>query len=512
LPLARAVLAHARACANAPLEHVASLACGILCADIGDPVAAIGHQVDALRLAHDDRVSASRAWNNIGLAMSVAGHSAMAVRCYERALAALEGNRDAAAAQYGPLTNLAQSQFDIASYEDGLVSAHLALAIEGAAKRDPMNALRLRRNVVRLLVATGRVEDAEPHVLDAIVLAERIRTPRATIAASLTQAVYDLARGDSDVGLTRLDAALSKAREVPAALRDALSCVVRAEEMAGHSERALLRLNELSDVVYGPAVAAARRHVELASIAEREHAMVAPEHEQVRARLISKLAQPRRPDGWGALERLAVSACIRIEPTGLHGKRVGALAKALAMAGGCDPLQALEIGFACEMHDVGMVTVPEELIAKRPLMPEVERNAIERHVRAGAEILSDDQHPRIMLAREVARYHHAHWDGSGHPEGVAGTRIPYAARICAIADAYDDGVFGLRGSPRQTMDAALKHLRDHAGRRYDPQLVAIFESMIRAETHELGLDIAAGPGMENFQQLVTALQEDRGFV
>ena len=83
------------------------------------------------------------------------------------------------------------------------------------------------------------------------------------------------------------------------------------------------------------------------------------------------------------------------------------------------------------------MSVPEEMIAKRA-QPQVERAIIERHVRAGAEILSDDEQPRIFLAREVVRYHHAHWDGSGHPEGVAGTRIPLAARICAIADAYDD--------------------------------------------------------------------------
>jgi putative two-component system response regulator len=137
---------------------------------------------------------------------------------------------------------------------------------------------------------------------------------------------------------------------------------------------------------------------------------------------------------------------------------------------------------------------------------------IERHVRAGADILSDDAHPRIMLAREIVRYHHAHWDGTGVPEGVAGSRIPYAARICAIADGYDDVVVGLRGAPRQSMDAALQHLRAQGGKRYDPKLVHVFESMIRAESDDLGLDIATGPGMENFQQLVSALQEDRGFV
>jgi putative two-component system response regulator len=510
LSLLYALLDHARAAGDRLLERRASSACGIHCADAGDPVAAVAHQVDALRLAGDDRVATSRAWNNIGLAMLAAGHSTMATRAYERALGAVEGT-NAADVRYAVLGNLAQSFFDNGSYEEGLVYANLALAAErGMVRCDPMAMLRVRRNIVRLLVAVGRVEDAEPHVLDAGLLAQQINTPRASIAAALTRAVYDLALGNADVGLTRLDAALTAAREVPGALRDALACVVRAEEMAGNSERALLRLSELSDVVYGSAVAAVRQHIELACIADREGA-VAIEDEQARARLISKLATPVRPDGWIALERLGIAACIRIEPTGLHGKRVGALAKALALASGCGPLHALEIGLACELHDIGMVSVPEELIAKRGL-PEGERAIIERHVRAGAEILSDDRHTRIFLAREVVRYHHAHWDGTGHPEGVAGTRIPLAARICAIADAYDDLVCGAHAAPRRTMDEALRHLRAEAGKRYDPGLVHHFESMIRAETDDLGLDLSAAAGMDNFQQLVSALQEDRGFV
>ena len=144
--------------------------------------------------------------------------------------------------------------------------------------------------------------------------------------------------------------------------------------------------------------------------------------------------------------------------------------------------------------------------------PEMDRIIVERHVRAGAEILAQDEHPRIFLAREVVRYHHAHWDGSGHPSQVAGARIPFAARVCAVADAYDDFLCGTRGKQRRTMDEALAHLRAFAGSLYDPELVGLFETMVRAETDDLGLDTSAPKGMENFQQLVSALAEDRGFV
>ena len=252
--------------------------------------------------------------------------------------------------------------------------------------------------------------------------------------------------------------------------------------------------------------------MELASIEGRSRTALDHAQEQARARLISKLAPPAQPDGWNALERLAVSAVMRMDQSGWHGKRVGALAKALAMASGVDALQALEIGFAAEIHDIGMLSVPEEILAKKGPLSEGERAAVLRHIDAGADILRDDRHPRIFLAREIARYHHAHWDGSGYPERVGGKFIPIAARICAVADAYDEMIFGLCGHPRLTMDQALAELHRKAGSQFDPELVASFDGMIRTESEDLGMDLASDAGMESFQELVNALQEDRGYV
>jgi len=210
------------------------------------------------------------------------------------------------------------------------------------------------------------------------------------------------------------------------------------------------------------------------------------------------------------LERLGVNAAMRMDKTGWHGKRVAALSKALAIACGIEPLQALEIGFAAELHDIGTLSIPEEILAKSALTAAEEAIA-RRHTDAGAEILGDDRHPRIFLAREIARYHHAHWDATGYPERVGGQFIPRAARICAIADAYDEMVSGL-GAPAKTMDEALAELRREAGRRFDPELVARFDGMVRAESEDLGVDLESASGMEAFQELVNALQEDRGFV
>src|SRR4029079_13075085 len=122
----------------------------------------------------------------------------------------------------------------------------------------------------------------------------------------------------------------------------------------------------------------------------------------------------------------------------------GALAKALAIESGQPPLQALEIGLAAELHDIGLTAVPEGILAKRAPLSPVEEAAYLRHTNAGADILRDDRHPRLQMAREMASYHHARWDGEGHPKRVAARQIPLAARICAVADAYDERVCGSR--------------------------------------------------------------------
>ncbi len=516
LPLASALFAQASLAHDLVAMRRAATLCGLMAADAADVVGAIEHYVAALRLASagDDPLESSAIWNNIGMAMGIAGNYELAARCYQRCIALTDAMAGSVYNRYIGHINLADSLYQSSAIGDGLALAQQALREQTLdfRERDLHSALLLERNLVRLLVAAGRAADAEPHVAQCSVLADRIKSPRALIAAATTRASYELARGQTDFALTRLEQALVRAREVPAALRDTLVCVIQAEEKAGNFERALLRMTELSEHIYRSAIDRARQHVELAKLPAIPRTRLEMEQEQAKARLVSKIAPPAIPEAWAALDRLAVSAVMRMDPTGWHGKRVGALVKALALARGCEPLQALEMGLAAELHDIGMLSVPEGILAKRGALNDAERAIARRHVEAGAEILGDDRHPRVFLAREIVRYHHARWDGDGYPERVEGNRIPIAARMCAIADAYDAMVCGIGGSNRRTMDEALAELGRNAGRQFDPELVASFDNLIRTETEDLGMDIASNSGLEGFQELVNALREDRGFV
>ena len=121
-----------------------------------------------------------------------------------------------------------------------------------------------------------------------------------------------------------------------------------------------------------------------------------------------------------------------------------------------------------------------------------------------------EPHVRLLLARDVARYHHARWDGGGYPQGVAGEAIPLAARMCAIADAYDAMVCGI-GRPAVTMGEALAEIRRGSGSHFDPELISSFDTVVNSSLEDLGLGPASVQGMDAFQELVTSLREDRGY-
>jgi putative two-component system response regulator len=513
LSLARVAFDHASELEDRELQRKAATVCGILAADTLDLVAAVDYHVIAFRVSgrQDDVAEGLRFWNNIGLAMGIGGHYALAAKCYRRALDVCEGLEGPVQNRWAALMNLSMCLLRTGASEEGLPYALRALEEETPefVAQDPHGALFLRRNLAALLIGCGRVDEAARYVEECAKLGSSLSTSRAQVSVASTRAIFELAKGSTDVALTRLEQALALAREVPAAMHDTLVAAIRAEEAAGQYERALERVEELSQHVYRFGVERARSHIELAHL-DPANNEAEQEQLQARARLLAKTAAREVPEAWSPLERLAVSAVMRMDATGLHGKRVGALVKGLAFASGSDSLQALEMGLAAELHDIGMLSVPDTVLRKVESLNDAERGIVGRHVEAGVEILGDDAHPRVFLGREIARYHHARWDGEGHP-GIGGRRIPIAARICAIADAYDAMVFGLGSRSPRSMDDALAEIGAEAGGQFDPDLVDAFDGFIRTESEDVGVDLSTSPGMAEFESLITALQDDRGF-
>lgn len=176
--------------------------------------------------------------------------------------------------------------------------------------------------------------------------------------------------------------------------------------------------------------------------------------------------------------------------TGKHIERVQRLSRLLAARlgavslshGGTDYDCAEYIFQASALHDIGKVGVRDQVLLKPgPLTPE-EFNEMKVHTILGASTLKAvmEKHPGnvfLNLGMEIALSHHEKWDGTGYPQGLSGKKIPFSARIVAVADVYD----ALRSS--RTYRSALNHEKacvqvlDGSGRYFDPQVMEVFEKI-----------------------------------
>jgi len=193
--------------------------------------------------------------------------------------------------------------------------------------------------------------------------------------------------------------------------------------------------------------------------------------------LLAEMAE--RPPGPAP----AQDAAERAEPT----LRIAAVTEAIARrmaedrthTGTLDTNMVETIGLAAIMHDVGNAAVDPAVLGKAGLLTDAERQAMRAHVDHGWRLLErasllTESRSYLHLAVDIARHHHENWDGTGYPEGLAGADIPLAARIVAVADAYDAMTSSRPHRPALGHDEAVAELRTQAGGRFDPAVVDAF--------------------------------------
>ncbi|HYG88205.1 MAG TPA: DUF3369 domain-containing protein [Azospirillum sp.] len=137
------------------------------------------------------------------------------------------------------------------------------------------------------------------------------------------------------------------------------------------------------------------------------------------------------------------------------------------------------VGLACIMHDVGNATLDPAILGKPGPLDADERAAMQAHAPAGGRLLERttplvESRSYLHLGMEIARHHHESWDGTGYPDGLRGEEIPLAARIAAVADAYD--AMTSDRPHRRALDhtVAVEEIRKASGRRFDPAVVGAF--------------------------------------
>jgi HD-GYP domain-containing protein (c-di-GMP phosphodiesterase class II) len=132
------------------------------------------------------------------------------------------------------------------------------------------------------------------------------------------------------------------------------------------------------------------------------------------------------------------------------------------------PPEALRL--ACELHDVGEIGVPEDVLTKAGPLSSAELTLVREHPLIGTRILTPLLANETVLA--VTRSHHERWDGSGYPDGLSEEAIPAAARIVALADALDAMTSPRAYRAALPWESAVDQILALGGSQFDPQLVA----------------------------------------
>lgn len=170
-----------------------------------------------------------------------------------------------------------------------------------------------------------------------------------------------------------------------------------------------------------------------------------------------------------------------------HIKRVeqltGIIVRAMLDSGYTDftAEYADNIILASTLHDVGKITVRDNVLNKKGELNKIEADELMLHTVEGGKILDEISAALgggtyISVAAVIAKYHHERWNGCGYPDRLKGENIPLAARIVAIADGFDC----LAGEKGTDIDEAAEAMREFSGIYYDPALTDIFLSRLSA--------------------------------
>lgn len=470
-----------------PLLRKAHTFLGMMYTDSGNISRAIESYDKALNLARELRDSEGECavWVNLGAALFYAAQYRDAIACHEHVIHLVGTSPTLLKFRAPALSNIALCCLHLEDFARGLKAAEICVAESG----EPHTAAELVSRVlrenyyIRLLLEVNSVEKAGERCAVARKYAARSKSARADIAASIAEGLYEVQAGRVDVGISRLTATLERARLLRSMLRDTLAALVKAYEMIGQPQRALIYLREMMEALRQTQQENALKHVNLhlEDLGQpfRAEAPISTRLQRQEAALQGKIAEQELfKSRIEMLERLAVTAELRDDSTGEHSYRVGKLAALLAQEFGCDEDTCFMIELAARLHDIGKIGVPDAILLKPDKLNDAERQIMRTHTTVGAELLSKSNIPHMQMAEEIARYHHEWWDGSGYPGNLSGSAIPLAARITALADVFDALTHVRPYKVAWPLDAALDEIARLKGRQFEPQLTDLFIVLI----------------------------------
>jgi diguanylate cyclase (GGDEF)-like protein/PAS domain S-box-containing protein len=162
-----------------------------------------------------------------------------------------------------------------------------------------------------------------------------------------------------------------------------------------------------------------------------------------------------------------------------HARRLGVICRKVGNKIGLSPRRLADLALLTQVHDLGKVGIPDQIIHKKGELTPDEWNIMKQHPEKGYRIALSSNY--MTNVASLILKHHEHWDGSGYPLGQKGLEIPIECRIFSIADAFDTITNDRPYSKAKSREKALSEIKRCAGKQFDPDLVELFIALINEE-------------------------------
>ncbi len=160
-----------------------------------------------------------------------------------------------------------------------------------------------------------------------------------------------------------------------------------------------------------------------------------------------------------------------------HSDRVARFSAAIASEMGCRTEEVDIINFAGRLHDIGKIGVTDKVLLKPGKLTKEEFDMIKKHPLIGANIIGHlDMWDR---ERDIIKYHHERFDGTGYPEGLKGDKIPFLARILSVADAFDAMASDRAYRKKMKTEKIMEIIDEGSGTQFDPEVVKAFQKLYK---------------------------------
>ena len=152
---------------------------------------------------------------------------------------------------------------------------------------------------------------------------------------------------------------------------------------------------------------------------------------------------------------------------------------------------------ASALHDIGKISIPENILNKAGALTPEEFNIIRTHPAIGASMLEGltqyRDEPLVKVAIEICRWHHERWNGEGYPDGLKGEDIPIAAQVVSLADAYDALTSKRCYKEALSHEKSLEMIRGGECGSFNPLLLECLNDIADTLKHSAGTEAAVKP-------------------